>query len=645
MRSVINSFLGLFLICLACEAWLPRSASAQEKYLVCLVRAKPLFSWSWTHRHRVGWCTNDEAIAWDKEARVKSGKIKKYAEGYAWAKWTWVPGRECYEGTFRSCVYARAKRWRAFAKYEGQDVSRRGSKKPRQPCPPTTDPCVCLSHLGTSLKVIGDPSKTSVQLEPGQGAASLDKSGLTNPCDRKTATLRVTIRDRSSNRIVADGMLCACLEFGQARPTLSARGLFSGAPFSVRDVGTAFEIDFPSIVRNFPGLALNDADVRVEVDVAGVDANRPQLVATDRGTTNGGLYAIDPFDDQQSSLTSIASPRPLDAMLAMPNGDYVVSRVDTGAGGSIERVSPTGAITTMVPGREASGLALDRDGTIVASGKDGLVRIDPFTNTVSSIRPSSTTYNGVAVDRSTGDYLVINWPDEVHRISPQGNLVTIEVDLGGSGIWGIDYDSDAQQTFLSSARGLLECQFGSHTTLTTLRANAIRVDPMNDVVAAVRSTGAVHLFNRAGTPIAGAVPQTHASSRWAGVDFTNRSTLTGQTMGNVNQLNLSLPTSAGLGYHVVLGFSGTQPGFPLKAGRTVPLNWDGLTFFTATFGDVPGITTGLRGFLDERGRASATITATAPVLRGMRIYAVAISPNPSHPAGIDFTPATTVDLQ
>jgi hypothetical protein len=107
-------------------------------------------------------------------------------------------------------------------------------------------------------------------------------------------------------------------------------------------------------------------------------------------------------------------------------------------------------------------------------------------------------------------------------------------------------------------------------------------------------------------------------------------------------LRLSFPGEAGRSYVVGLTLSGADSGIPLPDGRTIPLNFDGLTAVSVT-GSLPSIMTGTVGVLDATGAATARIdvASVASVLKGIRVVAAAIVTDPSAPSGLAHVSGAT----
>jgi len=96
------------------------------------------------------------------------------------------------------------------------------------------------------------------------------------------------------------------------------------------------------------------------------------------------------------------------------------------------------------------------------------------------------------------------------------------------------------------------------------------------------------------------------------------------------RLILSFPGEPGLPYFVGLGLSGCHPGIRLPDGRTIPLNFDGLTGLSLS-GGLPGVLSGTVGILSASGTATVSIDVSlaSAVLKGMRVVAAAAVVNPS----------------
>jgi len=133
---------------------------------------------------------------------------------------------------------------------------------------------------------------------------------------------------------------------------------------------------------------------------------------------------------------------------------------------------------------------------------------------------------------------------------------------------------------------------------------------------------------------------------WARSDLTRRDsrhlTWVMNRAPHDRSLRLSFPGEAGRPYVVGLTLSGAHPGIPLPDGRTIPLNFDGLTAVSVT-GSLPSILTGTVGVLDATGTATARIdvASVAAVLKGLRVVAAVIVTDPSAPSGLAHVTGAT----
>ncbi len=105
-------------------------------------------------------------------------------------------------------------------------------------------------------------------------------------------------------------------------------------------------------------------------------------------------------------------------------------------------------------------------------------------------------------------------------------------------------------------------------------------------------------------------------------------------VGKPHALECAFHNAAGLPYFILLGQSGPRPGVALPDGRRVHIADDAYFRQTLLGGDIPNVTTGLRGTLDANGRATAWITVPPATAVGTRILATAIVLDPAESLGV-----------
>lgn len=106
---------------------------------------------------------------------------------------------------------------------------------------------------------------------------------------------------------------------------------------------------------------------------------------------------------------------------------------------------------------------------------------------------------------------------------------------------------------------------------------------------------------------------------------------------NDRSLQVSFPGEAGMSYAVGLSLTGIRPGVYLRDGRVISLEPDGLTQLSLS-GGIPGVIEGTVGKLDPAGRARVKIHVNrfGAILKGLRVWAVALLLDPTSRLGIAY---------
>ena len=116
--------------------------------------------------------------------------------------------------------------------------------------------------------------------------------------------------------------------------------------------------------------------------------------------------------------------------------------------------------------------------------------------------------------------------------------------------------------------------------------------------------------------------------------FPSREVSTLRRAAGTWEIALHFAGEAGNGYAVGLSLSGIRPGVSLPGGRRVPLNVDNLTSLSVN-GQLGPLFAGAVGALNSFDRGMAVLDVSSlPVLKGIPVWAVALTLNPQAPLGI-----------
>jgi hypothetical protein len=107
------------------------------------------------------------------------------------------------------------------------------------------------------------------------------------------------------------------------------------------------------------------------------------------------------------------------------------------------------------------------------------------------------------------------------------------------------------------------------------------------------------------------------------------------TPPNDRIIRLSFPGDAGRPYVLALSLSGFTPGIALSDGRVIPLSPDALTFLTASQ-SIPPLLAGNIGVLraTAEGVATLNVNSLGGSVKGLRVWAAALTLDPQAPLGI-----------
>lgn len=310
------------------------------------------------------------------------------------------------------------------------------------------------------------------------------------------------------------------------------------------------------------------------------------------------------------------------------------------------RTTPAGVtVTISTVGYMPRTVDLDQDGYLVGLGYNSryssLVHVTAAGAKLLTMSTAGLQY--AYVDPDTGDYFV-NWGNRINAHDRQTLHQTDWFPTGG-------HASD-----FSARTGLFAVAAGYEYWLVDRARNRIDRRQITNAgeslgkVAVDRLTGNL-LFERVNpsggfvdlleyAPGMTAIRTTRVNDGIYGLDYYGNRGVTGTgsaRAGTSYTLQISLPAAgAGRAYVAALSLGGHRPGIPLADGRTIDLVADALFFLTATRGDIPGMTAGLRGVLGPRGRAQATLLIPA-ALPPIRVWATAVALDPAAPSGLVTT--------
>lgn len=306
----------------------------------------------------------------------------------------------------------------------------------------------------------------------------------------------------------------------------------------------------------------------------------------------------------------------------------------------IARVTPGGTISTVALVPEAlnsfGGLALDEDGSYLVAGTGNqLLRVNGASVTTLSLPINATL---VSIDPGTGDYWLAPFAGAAIRVDRRTAAVTSIVTGFQSSLFGLEYHGRADAMVLASQirPGLLVVDRSARLRSTlsfggTLFGLAIDPDDGHMLVlenfdlAELSDNGTKLRSNPLNMPNPSAITL-YGSRPISGFGVARP--------GGRYDLRVSYPNAIGRSYAIVLSLAGTGPGIRLPGGRFVGLTPDALFFHTASIGDLPGVTTGLRGVLGAAGGAQATVRIPTAAPPGTRVFATVVLVDPTAPTGI-----------
>jgi len=253
----------------------------------------------------------------------------------------------------------------------------------------------------------------------------------------------------------------------------------------------------------------------------------------------------------------------------------------------------------------------------------------------------------VTTDIDTGNYLLVDTRGRaVYSIVPDGSAITSVGILSTTHTLGSQVTQDIRSgdLFVGSwtNRGVLLFRMNSGGVTTTFLASGLtaglgvfadRSSAANPrlVLGSGSTTSGVFFVDL--TTKAITTLYTGATSYYYQV-FPDREVATIKRGPGKWEITMHFKGESGNAYAVGLSFSGVRPGVVLPDGRRIHLNVDDLTALSVN-GLLGPLFTGYTGTLNSFDRASALLDVSGlPVLKGVRIWAQALTLKPSAPLGI-----------
>jgi len=382
---------------------------------------------------------------------------------------------------------------------------------------------------------------------------------------------------------------------------------------------------------------------------------------------SSGDYVV--LDSARNTLLSVDRKAAATRLAVAPANYLVVEpRMDVGncdlvatfnhrlsSAGALVRITPAGQVTTLASGTSVvfpRAIEVDSDGSYLLLGSLDVIQRSTRGKffSIGSVPPPFGGF-AMTIDPATGDYWMAGFGGKLARMDHRTNVVTTLMPAGLRYLTGMDHD-EATDTLAFCTETLqtvflLDRQFGTVRSFTTPAQNwSLRLSP---------ETGHVHVLDGNSTvtewTARGVVVRTtrlpvradlfslevYGSRPISGVGSAAR--------GTTYQLRIGFPGAAGLAYAAALSLGGIQPGIGLPDGRRIALAVDPLVLLTATLGDIPGLTRGLRGTLSATGQATATIAVPNGLPSGLRVFATAVVLDPRAPVGLRIGNAWAFEVQ
>lgn len=367
------------------------------------------------------------------------------------------------------------------------------------------------------------------------------------------------------------------------------------------------------------------------------------IIIADHALTSGQILRLEPASGTLTTLTTLG--RSIGSVHAVPGSTDVMF---TSRDEVIRMNLNTGAQTTLgrLPGVGfTAGFCFDQDGSVIAAADTAIFRVNA--QGVTPILPAGlfTFFSGVVRDETDGEFFVGDaflFMTHLLKLDRSGQKRTLNSDIGDAafisdhdlrtggvwsgGIFGAVLSVNLWDRASGQALSTLSQAGGALVTVDQTTGNLITWTPTNVVIrdrtgAPLRSFGAFpsHQFNQ--VTVVGSRPLGGRGSAKAGGTFG---------------IDVSFANFPGAFYALGASFAGPRPGIDIANVGRLHLAPDALFALTAGQ-NIPGITTGFAGTLDQDGFATASIrfpngtpsgtrlTVAGVVLNAGRVQAIAPS--------------------
>jgi hypothetical protein len=344
-------------------------------------------------------------------------------------------------------------------------------------------------------------------------------------------------------------------------------------------------------------------------------------------------------------------------MITMDTDNYhVIGLASLSGGWQVVRIDPVAATITATVWSGSpftstlSWVDVDQDGDYLVSqnGSSSIaagffkVRRDGSGATTVFAGKAGQSFNAFSMDCMSGDWLIGDFSStSIVRVDRSTGVVTSIIPLGSTSLQGMVQDPQQPAVYVADGPSASILRYDPVTHAVTpvisgLSSNSItsdRAPAANGALIHLGLTGGlIQRVSRTGTSL-GAVG--NSGSNAFGVVFDKSRNLASELVAAPDHWNvrISFPGDAGRAYALAFSFSGYTPGLPLPDGRVVPLVLDTLALLTAQ-GPVPPFLTGNVGVLNASGSAVAVLNLNALPVKGIRLWATALSIDPAAPLGI-----------
>jgi hypothetical protein len=369
------------------------------------------------------------------------------------------------------------------------------------------------------------------------------------------------------------------------------------------------------------------------------------VVVQTANVTNPTLLSVN-----RSGVASTLAVAPANFLLMEPrmdvgNRDLVATFIDRKTlAGSLVRITPGSQVATLATAASVAfprAIEVDADGSYLLFGLPNLIMRATRGRFISigSVPPPFSAF-AMTVDPTTGDYLMADFGGRIARMDHRTQVVTTLLPGGFRYVTGMDHDEATdtfafcnetlQSIFYADRQFRIVSSFGTPAQNWSLRlapdtGNVHVLDGASMVTEWTRQ-GAVVRTTRLPVQVDLFALEVYGSRPISGVGSAAR--------GTTYRLEFGFPGAAGLNYAAALSLGGIQPAIGLPDGRRIALALDPLFVLTATLGDIPGLTRGLRGTLSATGQATATVAVPKGLPAGLRVFASAVVLDPRAPLGL-----------